>query len=286
MDTSPLVSILITTHNRSDLLKRAIESAIWQTYKTLEVIVIDDGSTDNTEEVVNEYLKQYDNLKYLKHTEAKGANAARNNGIGHAQGEYIAGLDDDDEFEDNYIETLVNAYDDNYSCVVAGAKFVTNRTTKLLTRKPIICLDDLLYSNDIGNQVLVKKKNLLKAGLFDEALPACQDYDMWVRLLSVCGLAKGVNLPLQIMYQDHNKTQISTKSHKKFRGYFMFYKKHKNKMNRKQKKSQLFMVYSCQGKNLSLYHFIVFYHIKNLLPMLHYKKRQWYYALRQALSFS
>ncbi len=67
MDNPPLVSVLITTHNRSDLLKRAIESVIRQTYKSLEIIVIDDGSTDNTEDVVNEYLKQHDNIKYIKH---------------------------------------------------------------------------------------------------------------------------------------------------------------------------------------------------------------------------
>ncbi len=275
MNNPPLVSVLITTHNRSDLLKRAIESALHQTYKTLEVIVIDDGSTDNTEEVVNEYLKQYDNLKYLKHSEAKGANVARNNGIRHAQGKYIAGLDDDDEFDDKYIETLVNAYDDNYACVVAGARLVTDSKTTLLTRKNIISLDDLLYFNDIGNQVLVTKKNLLEAGLFDEAMPACQDYDMWVRLLSTCGPAKGVNLPLQIMHQDHNKNRISIKSHKKFRGHFMVYKKYKNQMNRQQKKSQLSRIRFIQGKNLSLHYFIIFFHTRNLLHMLQYKRKEW-----------
>ncbi len=285
MNNPPLVSVLITTHNRSDLLKRAIESALHQTYKTLEVIVIDDGSTDDTEEVVNEYLKQHDNLKYLKHSEAKGANVARNNGIRHAQGTYIAGLDDDDEFSEDYIETLVNAYDDNYSCVVAGTKVIMPRKTILLTKKEIIDLNHLLYFNDVGNQVLVKKENLIKAGLFDEALPACQDYDMWVRLISVCGPAKGVNQALQLMYQDHDKNRISTMSQKKFKGYFMFYKKHKHKMNREQRKSQLYTIYSHQKKKLSLHHFIIFFHTKNLLPMLRYKKRQWYDSIRQALSF-
>jgi len=285
MNNPPLVSVLITTHNRSDLLKRAIESALRQTYKTLEVIVIDDGSTDNTEEVVNEYLIQYDNLKYLKHSEAKGANVARNNGIRRAQGKYIAGLDDDDEFSEDYIETLVNAYDDNYSCVVAGTKVIMPRKTRLLTKKDTIDLDNLLYSNDVGNQVLVKKENLIKAGLFDEALPACQDYDMWVRLISVCGPAKGVNQTFQLMYQDHGKNRISTKSQKKFKGYFMFYRKHKDKMNRQQRQSQLFTIYVHQGKKLSLHHFIIFCHTINFLPMLRYKKRQWYYSIRQAFSF-
>jgi len=283
MDNSPLISVLITTHNRSDLLKRAIESALKQTYQTLEVIVIDDGSTDDTEKVVNGYLKRYDNVKYLKHSEAKGANVARNNGINYAQGEYIAGLDDDDTFSDNYIETLVNAYDENYSCVVAATKVIMPNKTILLTKKEIISLHELLYFNVVGNQVLVKKKNLIKAGLFDEALPACQDYDMWVRLISVCGAAKGVNLTVQNMYQDHDKNRISTKSHKKFKGYFMFYKKHKDKMNRKQRQSQLFTIYVHQEKNLSLKHFIVFFHIKNLLPMLRYKKRQWYSRIRNSL---
>ncbi len=283
MDNSPLVSVLITTHNRSDLLKRAIESALHQTYKTLEVIVIDDGSTDNTEEVVNEYLKQHDNLKYLKHSEAKGANVARNNGIRHAKGEYIAGLDDDDAISDNYIETLVNAYDDNYSCVVAGTKVIMPKKTILLTKKETIDLNDLLYFNDVGNQVLVKKENLIKAGLFDEALPSCQDYDMWVRLISVCGPAKGVNTAFQLIYQDHDINRISATFHKKFKGDWMFYNKHKNKTNREQRQSQLFTIYSHQKKNLSLRNFIIFYNTKNLLPMIEYKKRQWYYRMRQIL---
>jgi glycosyltransferase involved in cell wall biosynthesis len=284
MDNLPLVSVLITTHNRSDLLKRAIESALHQTYKPLEIIVIDDGSTDDTEEVVNGYLKRYDNLKYLKHSEAKGANVARNNGIRHAQGKYIAGLDDDDEFSDNYIEALVNAYDDHYSCVVAGTKVVMPRKTILVTKKDMIDLNDLLYFNEVGNQVLVKKENLIKAGMFDESLPACQDYDMWVRLISVCGPAKGVNLAPQIMYQNHDKNRISTKSHKKFKGYFMFYKKHKNKMSRQQRQSQLFTIYSHQKKKLSLHYFMVFFHRRNFVKMLQYKKREWYYNIRQVFT--
>ncbi len=283
MDNPPLVSVLITTHNRSNLLKRAIESAIRQTYKSLEIIVIDDGSTDNTEDVVNEYLKQHDNIKYIKHTEAKGVNVARNNGIRHAQGEYIAGLDDDDEFDYKYIETLISAYDDNYACVVAGARLIIDSKTILLKRKNIISLDDLLYFNDIGNQVLVKKKNLLEAGLFDEALPACQDYDMWVRLLSVCGPAKGVNLPLQIMHQDHDENRISMKSHKKFKGHFMVYKKNKNQMSKQQKKSQLSRIRFIQGKNLSLRYFIIFFHTRNLLRMLQYKRREWFHRMHLAV---
>lgn len=284
MHTLPLVSVLITTHNRSELLRRALESVLHQTYKAIEVIVIDDGSTDDTEEVVSGYMKQYSNLKYLKHAEPKGANVARNNGIRHAQGEYIAGLDDDDSISDNYIEALVNAYDDNYSCVVAGTKVAMPNKTILITKKEIISLDTLLYFNVVGNQVLVKKENLIKAGLFDEALPSCQDYDMWVRLISVCGPAKGVNTTFQFIYQNHDINRISTTFHKKFKGDLMFYKKHKNKMNREQRKSQLFTIYSHQKKNLSLHYFIIFLHRRNILPMLQYKKRQWYYRIRQILS--
>ena len=70
---------------------------------------------------------------------------------------------------------------------------------------------------------------MIKAGLFDETLPSCQDYDMWVRLISSCGPAGGVNSTFQLMYQDHGKNRISTKSYTKFKGYFMFYKKHKYK---------------------------------------------------------
>lgn len=88
-----LVSAIITTHNRLSLLKRAVESALSQTYKNIEVIVVDDASTDGTPEYCNELPLRY---IYIPKEESRGGNHARNLGILAAKGEYVAFLDDDD----------------------------------------------------------------------------------------------------------------------------------------------------------------------------------------------
>ena len=88
-----LVSAIITTHNRAELLTRAIESVLGQTYQEMEVIVVDDASTDNTSDVCAKYPIKY---IYIPEAESQGGNYARNLGIRAAKGEYCAFLDDDD----------------------------------------------------------------------------------------------------------------------------------------------------------------------------------------------
>ena len=98
----PLVSVVIPTHNRANMIGRAIESVLSQTYTNFEVIVVSDGSTDNTEKVVNSFSDH--RIILLKHDESRGASAARNTGMRAARGKYIAFLDDDDEWTPNKLE--------------------------------------------------------------------------------------------------------------------------------------------------------------------------------------
>lgn len=95
---SNLVSVVIPTHNRADLLPRAINSVLKQTYTNIEVIIVSDGSTDNTRDVVDSFIKNDDRVKFIEYTPSKGGNVARNKGIEASTGEYIAFLDDDDEW--------------------------------------------------------------------------------------------------------------------------------------------------------------------------------------------
>ena len=90
------VSAIITTHNRADLLLRAVESVLSQTFTDYEVIVVDDGSTDHTQKVMA--TQRDPRIRYLRHETAVGPCAARNTGIDNARGEYVAFLDDDDEW--------------------------------------------------------------------------------------------------------------------------------------------------------------------------------------------
>src|SRR5699024_3118133 len=114
----PLVSAIITTHNRAVLLKRAVLSVVNQTYENIEIIIIDDGSVDNTPKVV-EKLQDKHEIVYLRHEKSQGAPAARNLGIRQAKGLFVAGLDDDDEWMPKRIEKMVEAYNDKWAYITS-----------------------------------------------------------------------------------------------------------------------------------------------------------------------
>ena len=248
------VSIIITTYNRSNLLKRAIESVLNQTYKNIEIIIADDASNDDTEEVIKQYRIIYSNILHIRHDKPMGANVGRNNAIKASTGTFIAGLDDDDEFTPDRIEILMNNYNDKYSLITTKNIIeLSHDRTKYQKGKEIITLDDMLYENHVGNQVLVKKQRLYEVGLYDEKLTACQDYDMWIRLIQKFGPAKSLNVYTQIIYANHSQNRISNpNSQKKFKGYFNFYKKFKPIMNKKQKRSQLTIITLNLNKKITL----------------------------------
>jgi len=101
---NPTVSVIIPTYNRAHLVGRSIQSVINQTYQDFEIIVVDDGSTDNTEDIIKEFQKKDKRIKHIKHNKNKGGSAARNTGIRAARGEYIAFLDSDDEWMPTKLE--------------------------------------------------------------------------------------------------------------------------------------------------------------------------------------
>ncbi|HKK53946.1 MAG TPA: glycosyltransferase family A protein [Patescibacteria group bacterium] len=103
---NPKISVIIPTYNRANFLPRAIKSVLNQTFKDFELIIVDDGSTDNTKEVINNYLKNDDRIKYIYQQNSGGPPKPKNTGIKIAKGEYIAFLDSDDEwFKDKLKKT-------------------------------------------------------------------------------------------------------------------------------------------------------------------------------------
>ncbi|MBD3724694.1 MAG: glycosyltransferase [Arcobacter sp.] len=267
--TNPLVSVIITTHNREDLLPRAVESVLAQTYNNLEIIIVDDGSTDNTEQLVNSYMQKHEQIKYIKHEKALGGNAARNSGIRAASGEFVAGLDDDDEFTPDRIQVLMNNYSEEYSMITSRSVKVTKtgkQKTKYISN---VDLDTMLYFNAIGNQVLVKKEKIVGAGLFDENLKRYQDYDMWLRIIQKYGKAKIVNQITQVIHYEHDVTTNNTVKNN-LHGAFSFYKKHKHLMNNNQRKMQLYNVYRLQQKQLSWNKIKIFFTLKTSKSIFKY----------------
>lgn len=254
MKSSPLVTAVITTKNRADVLSRAIDSVLHQSYKNIELVIVDDGSQDATPEVIQRYQEKQ-RLIYLRNEKSLGAPRARNQGIKRARGEFIAGLDDDDEWHEDRISILLQNYDDSYACITSNDRMISGDKSVVWHKTAIIKLDDLLYSNQVGNQVLVEKKRLEAVGGFDESLDAAQDFDLWIRLCEKYGPVKNVKTPLQNVYQDSLKQRISN-SKAQLRGYLTVYKKHKSKMTRNQRRYQLYNIRLAQGKVNSVWNLI------------------------------
>lgn len=216
-------------------------------------MVVDDGSTDQTPQIVKKYQNEI-SIIYIRLEESVGACRARNKGIEEASGEFIAGLDDDDSWHKDRIKELVKVYSDDFSAVASDVIMIYPKTEMVWKKNEIIDLDTLLYTNQVGNQVMARRDRILEIGGFDEELPAAQDYDLWVRLCEAFGPIRNVQKPLQTIYMDHQSGRITDRS--SFDGYLKFYQKHKYRMNRKQRKYQLYKIRRAQGKSEALSEFI------------------------------
>lgn len=246
----PLISVYMPTHNRVDRVERAIDSVLRQSYENFELIVVDDGSTDGTDIILNNYQQNNENFSHYRLNSPRGACVARNLAINKSTGKFIAGIDDDDEWHPDRLLELLNAYEPSYSCVFSEDELLRRDGVRVeLKKKSLVTLTDLLYQNEIGNQVLTETDRLRALKGFDESLVAAQDYDMWLRLVQVYGDAKCVHKPLQTMYVDAEGR--ITRSAKKISGYLTFYRKHKYLMSTSQKKFHYLIVYYMKNKRPS-----------------------------------
>lgn len=183
---NPTVSVIIPTYNRANLVSRAIKSVLNQTYQDFEIIVVDDCSEDNTEEIVKSFNDS--RIRYIKHKKNKGGSAARNTGIKRARGKYIAFLDDDDEWLPSKLEKQIMLFEKlskHYGVVYSGYYIAKGDVIKrkVLPKYRGDVYGYLLKRNFIGSPTIVVRKECFKrAGLFDEDLPASQDWDMWLRI--------------------------------------------------------------------------------------------------------
>jgi glycosyltransferase involved in cell wall biosynthesis len=244
-----LVTAIIITHNRIGRLKRAIKSVLAQTYNNIELIIVNDGSKDGTREYLDELIGSNPEIKVIHHDIAKGACAARNSGIYAASGTYVAGLDDDDEWLPERIEKLRKLYSSVYSFAYASDCVITDVGRFDIIREGEACLDAILQGNIVGNQIFTETYKLRAIGGFDIALPAAQDWDVWIRLIQAHGVAIGSSSVLQNIYQE-NSDRISTSS-RRTSGYWKLYCKHKNLMSMSHRATILTRLYISKNKILS-----------------------------------
>ena len=185
----PLVSVVIPTRNRAGFLPIALRSVLDQTFQDFEIIVVDDASTDGTAELRQEFHDA--RIRWLRHDRRRGGAAARNTGIGHSTGEYIAFLDDDDEWYPDKLARQMEVMLKSHPQVggVYTGYVVVDRNSGRVCRRKIPSQrgnlqQKLLEDNPIGgtSSMLLKRSCLEKVGLFDENLPSFQDRDLWIRI--------------------------------------------------------------------------------------------------------
>lgn len=213
-----MVSVVIPTHNRVNLLPRAIDSALRQTYNDLEVIVVSDGSTDNTDVLMQKYANN-SRVRYINYTPAKGGNYARNIGIDAAKGEFVAFLDDDDEWYLTKIEKQVALMeaDEEVGLVYTGINCIYVNEDISYSFVPSLRGDlskKILFRNYIGSTSSVMlRKSFCQSCRFDENLQALQDFDLWIKVLQNCK-ADVVSEPMVNYYNYRNQTQVSSSTAK------------------------------------------------------------------------
>ncbi|EKO3680658.1 glycosyltransferase [Vibrio metschnikovii] len=229
-----LVSVYITTHNRKELLTRAIKSVLAQDYDNTEIIVVDDASSDGTEVFMETIISKHNNVRYFRTEVPKGACYNRNIAIKNSRGYYITGLDDDDYFSTTRISDLVSEFDEKkYSCISSAIIGFDNNglKKKVYGYNSIININKLMHFNHIGNQVLTTKKRLIELDGFDESFKSCQDYDLWMRLVGSFGPCKRISKASYYMYIGDAHNRISTSNNKKI-GHEQFIHKHMNSMSK------------------------------------------------------
>jgi glycosyltransferase involved in cell wall biosynthesis len=181
----PLVSVIIPTYNRGWILTEAIDSVLAQDYKDYELIVVDDGSTDNTREILDTYGRD---IVVLRQTN-KGVSAARNRGIAQAGGQLVAFLDSDDIWQPRKLSRQVDFFKLNPDAVINQTEEIWIRNgvrvnPKDRHRKP----SGMIFERSLGlclvspSAVMIQKTLFDAVGVFDENLPACEDYDLWLRI--------------------------------------------------------------------------------------------------------
>jgi len=228
------ISIVIPTYKRVDELRRLLKSIENQTYRSFEVIIVDDHSPNQQEyhALISEFGGRISDLIYLSNENNRGAPHSRNRGILKAKYELIALVDDDDEWLPEKLEkqlqclkqskiknpaiiyTWTDAINENgevtyqYRATVKGCALSINLSECFIP----------------SPSILIKKEALIKSGLFDEKMPSCQDWDMWTKVF-LKGYECDVVEEVVTLYHKHSRESIGTSPRAKM-GYLYFYRKH------------------------------------------------------------
>ena len=190
---NPIISIIVPSYNKELYISETIYSVINQTYKNWELIIVDNNSTDSTDNILNEYNLQ--NLKILKINNDGIIALSRNMGIKHANGEWIAFLDSDDEWFDNKLETCMGQIENEIDILFHDLKIQKNNfsffSSKIIKgrsyKKPVL-LNLLLKGNKINNSSVIVRKSILEQIGFisvERKIVASEDFNTWLKIAKI-----------------------------------------------------------------------------------------------------
>ena len=226
------VSVIIPTYNRGNLIIKSIKSVLNQTFKNLEVIVIDDGSSDNTEHLVNKITDK--RLKYVKLSSNKGSSNARNIGIKNANGQFISFQDSDDIFYPNKIEKqLKNIINRNSILDFCKINVIYNSTYSYLIpnkrQENSILRGDIFNElisrgNFISTQSMLIRTNYMKKHLFDIDMPRLQDYDVILGMIPKVKISYTKEVLVDLHIQNNSITRSPRKLKKAINMLLLHYR--------------------------------------------------------------
>lgn len=229
----PLVTVIIPTYNHSQFVGQAINSVLEQTMDDLELIVVDDGSTDDTKNVVSAIDDP--RIRY-HHQENQGLASTRNTGLRLARGKYIGFLDADDYWLPGKLASQINLLEANtrLGLVYGGYYVVDENGTRIATRRPRIVHNDTLAELILDNYVtgsattsVVRAEVFEQVGSFNQSLKACEDWDMWLRVAAVYSLGAVNDIVACIRVHGNNMTSNAALMDKYFQIVVdMFFQQH------------------------------------------------------------
>lgn len=232
--SSPLVSVVIPSYGRPNLVERAIQSVLGQTYENIELIVVDDHSPMPVAESLSEEVLADDRITVIRLDENSGANVARNIGIRKSTGEYVAFLDDDDRWMKEKVQRQLNAFNSagrELGVVFTGIEHIDDDGRTLGTHTPTVdgtVTKQLLQGTSLApfSTVMVRTDVIDRAGLPDERFPSWQDREWYIRLSEHC-MFKSISEPLvQKLSSSHEQIADDFES-KRDVSYPLFLEKHR-----------------------------------------------------------
>ena len=178
------VSVIIPCYNQGKYVAEAINSALNQTYKNIEIVIVNDGSTDDSSEVIKPFAEKYKNILFFDNKENKGVIYARNMAIDACRGVYILPLDADDTIEPTYIEKAVKILDENPKIGIVYCKARKFGTKNKYWALPEFDRSQILYSNCIFVSALFRKSEFIKVGRYKDYMQyGCEDHDLWISFI-------------------------------------------------------------------------------------------------------